>query len=61
MFKPKWSELTTHTERTTVMVLIIYGYLLLAGILLIILFFIGFYFGYKNYIKSDLDLVANTN
>ena len=43
------------------MVLIIYGYLLLAGILLIILFFIGFYFGYKNYIKADLDVVANTN
>mmetsp|Transcript_17226 Transcript_17226/g.21753 ORF Transcript_17226/g.21753 Transcript_17226/m.21753 type:complete len:110 (-) Transcript_17226:449-778(-) len=53
-FPSRYAAFTAQTERTTVMVLVIYGYLLLAGITATIIFFIIFYFGYKSYIKGDL-------
>ena len=59
VYQPRWSILSTTTERNTVMVLIIYGYLLLLGMFLTMCFFIAFYFGYKSYIKTDLETVAN--
>ena len=39
------------------LVLIIWGYFLLAGIFGVLIFFIIFYFGYKSYIQTDLDIV----
>ena len=55
-FQHKWSfkTLNTNTLRATAMVLIIYGYFLLIGIILVILFYAGAYFGYKSYVKQDL-------
>ena len=38
----------------TVLALVIYGYILLAIIIFIILFFVAGYFFYKQYIKADL-------
>ena len=46
------------TERVTCLVIIIYGYLLLAGIVFLILFYVSAYFGYKAYVKGDLAQVA---
>ena len=56
-YQPNWSILTTETERNTIMVLVIYGYFLLAGILFTVCFFIAFFFGYKQYIKADLETI----
>ena len=49
---------TAQIERNTVLVLIIYGYFLLAGIIFTLIFFCVFYFGYKSYIQKDLEIVG---
>ena len=55
-FAFKWAnvDLDTTTLRNTALALVIYGYLLFFVIFLVILFYIGLYFGYKSYIKQDL-------
>lgn len=47
------------SERLTTLVLIIYGYFLLAGILFFILFYTGLYFGYKSYTQLDQEALLN--
>ena len=47
-------DLDTTTLRNTALVLVIYGYLLFFVILLVILFYVGLFFGYRSYIKQDL-------
>lgn len=39
--------------RKTALALIIYGYILLLGVLLTVCFYIGAYCGYKSYVKAD--------
>ena len=47
--------------RITTMVLIIYGYLLLLGILLLVCFYAGAYFGFKSRMAADVEQVANNS
>ena len=55
-FESKWkhSHLNTNTLKNTVLVLIIYGYFLFFVILLVILLYVGLFFGYRAYVKQDL-------
>ena len=55
-FHAKWANvnLDTNTLRATAMVLIIYGYLLLIGTILTILFYTVAFLGYRSYVKQDL-------
>lgn len=46
-------------ERTTALVLIIYGYFLLLAIVVAIFLGIGFYFAYKSYTENDKAIVNN--
>lgn len=59
VFQPRESYLSTVTERNSVLVLIIWGYFLLLSLTFALCFFTAFYFGYKQYIKPDLENVAN--
>ena len=54
------SNLNVTTERTTALVLIIYGYCLLLGMLAGICFGIGFYFVYKDYTAADRAIRSNS-
>ena len=49
------AKYSVQTERTTCLVIIIYGYLLLIGIVGLILFYISLYFGYKAYVEGDME------
>ena len=52
-FHSKWgkNDLNTNTLRTTALVLISYGYFLLLGIILVVLFYIAAFLGYRSYVK----------
>ena len=52
-FRFKWGnqDLDTNMLRATALVLIIYGYFLLLGMILIILFYIAAFMGYRSYVK----------
>lgn len=41
--------------------LVIYGYILFTAMFFTILFYIALYFGYKEYIKFDLETVERLN
>ena len=56
-----FSGLTTKDEYYTVLALVIYGYILFAAMFFTILFYIALYFGYKEYIKYDLETVERLN
>ncbi len=43
------------TLRKTALVLIVYGYILLIGVLFTICFYVGAYLGYKSYKKMDTE------
>ena len=46
-------QVSVDALRKTALALIIYGYVLLLGVLFTICFYIGAYLGYKSYLKSD--------
>ena len=46
----RYRVFTAQIERTTVLILVIYGYFLLAAIAGVLIFFVIFFFGYKSYI-----------
>ena len=56
-----FSGLTTEDEYYTVLALVIYGYILFAAMFFTILFYIALYFGYKEYIKYDLETIERLN
>ena len=47
-------DLNTDTLRISTLVVIIYGYFLLGGIILLACFFMALYFGYKSYTAQDM-------
>ena len=52
------SDLNVQTERTTALILIIYGYFLLIGMALTICIGIGMYYAFQSYSAEDRELKA---